>query len=148
MHHDARSAEYYRVELNGSFWPILLKKSGLVSTAEKYALEIEISTLNRGFGAQISRSCGQKRNFQRQYAGSLEGPTFSTQSAVCCLSLVLKITWLFHSRSDPAFQHWVCDDKPLLKMQRLRSRSGSKKSSLDETQKRTCLRHQQNISLL
>ncbi|CAI8773523.1 hypothetical protein EMIT0P294_180050 [Pseudomonas sp. IT-P294] len=68
--------------------------------------------------------------------------------ADCCLSLVLKITWLFHSRSDPAFQHWVCGDKPLLKMQRLRSRSGSKKSSLDETQKRTCLRHQQNISLL
>lgn len=25
-HHDAQSAEYYRVELNGGFWPILLKK--------------------------------------------------------------------------------------------------------------------------
>ena len=47
------------------FWPILLKKSGLVSTAEKYALQIEIFTLSRGFRAQISRSCAQKRRFQQ-----------------------------------------------------------------------------------
>jgi hypothetical protein len=45
------------------FWPILLKKSGLVSAAEKYASEIEIFTFGRGFQAQISRSSVQKRRF-------------------------------------------------------------------------------------
>jgi hypothetical protein len=65
----------------GSKRPILLKKSAMDSTAEKYALEIEIFTLNRGFRAQISRSCEQKSVFSSQYAGGLEGPTFSTQSA-------------------------------------------------------------------
>jgi hypothetical protein len=61
-----------------------LKKSNMVSTAEKYALEIEIITMSRGFQAQILRSCAQKRRIQQSYAGSLEGPTFSTQSAVYC----------------------------------------------------------------
>eukprot|EP01034_Spumella_vulgaris_P000952 gene952-1255_t len=37
----------------------------MVSTAEKYAFEIEIFTLSRGFRAQISRSCAQKRHFQQ-----------------------------------------------------------------------------------
>jgi hypothetical protein len=50
---------------NVCFWPILLKKSAMVSTAEKYAFEIEIFTLSRGFRAQISRSCAQKRHFQQ-----------------------------------------------------------------------------------
>ncbi|QHF38991.1 hypothetical protein PspS34_12280 [Pseudomonas sp. S34] len=45
--------------------PILLKKSTMVSTTEKYALEIEIFTLNRGFRVQISRSGARKRRFQR-----------------------------------------------------------------------------------
>ncbi|TFB45741.1 hypothetical protein E3W21_00360 [Pseudomonas sp. F01002] len=63
-----------------SFRPILLKKSAMVSTAEKYAFEIENFNLSRGFRAQISRSNAQKRRFLRQYAGSLNGPTFSTQS--------------------------------------------------------------------
>jgi hypothetical protein len=49
--------------------PILLKKSAMVSTAEKYALEIEIFTLSRGLQAQISRSCTQKRDFQRSVCG-------------------------------------------------------------------------------
>jgi hypothetical protein len=49
--------------------PILLKKSAIVSTAEKYALEIEIFTLSRGFQAQISRSCTQKRDFQQSVRG-------------------------------------------------------------------------------
>jgi hypothetical protein len=40
-----------------------LKKSGLVSAAEKYASEIEIFTFGRGFQAQISRSSVQKRRF-------------------------------------------------------------------------------------
>lgn len=51
--------------VTGSNRPIVLKKSAMVSTAEKYALEIEIFTLNRGFWAQISRSGAQKRLFQQ-----------------------------------------------------------------------------------
>ncbi|PNQ88471.1 hypothetical protein CCU68_31935 [Pseudomonas gingeri NCPPB 3146 = LMG 5327] len=43
----------------------MLKKSAMVSTAEKYALEIEIFTLSRGFRAQISRSRAQKRHLQQ-----------------------------------------------------------------------------------
>ena len=49
--------------------PILLKKSAMVSKAEKYALEIEIFTLCRGFRAQIPRSCAQKRRFQQPVRG-------------------------------------------------------------------------------
>ena len=41
----------------------------MVSTAEKYAFEIEIYVLNRGFRAQISRSGAQKRRFQRSPCG-------------------------------------------------------------------------------
>jgi hypothetical protein len=48
---------------------ILLKKSAMVSTVEKYALEIEIFTLSRGFRAQISRSGAQKRRFQQSVRG-------------------------------------------------------------------------------
>ncbi|AKV10078.1 hypothetical protein B723_28230 [Pseudomonas fluorescens NCIMB 11764] len=48
---------------------ILLKKSAMVSTTQKYALEIEIFTLSLGFGAQISRSDAQKRRFQRSVWG-------------------------------------------------------------------------------
>ncbi|WP_058542477.1 hypothetical protein [Pseudomonas fluorescens] len=46
--------------LSVCFWPILLKKSIMVSTAEKYASEIEIFTFGRGFQTQISRSSVQK----------------------------------------------------------------------------------------
>ncbi|EJL04877.1 hypothetical protein PflQ2_1992 [Pseudomonas fluorescens Q2-87] len=49
----------------GRFRPILLKKSAMVATAEKYAPEVEILTLGRGFQAQISRSSVQKRRFHR-----------------------------------------------------------------------------------
>lgn len=45
---------------NGRNRPILLKKSIMVSTAEKYASEIEIFTFGRGFQTQISRSSVQK----------------------------------------------------------------------------------------
>ncbi|EJM64580.1 hypothetical protein PMI29_03016 [Pseudomonas sp. GM49] len=41
-------------------WPILLKKSTMVSAAEKYASEIEICTFGSGFRTQISRSSVQK----------------------------------------------------------------------------------------
>jgi hypothetical protein len=64
------------------FGSILLKKSALISTVEKYALEIEIFTLSRGFRAQISRSGAQKMHFSGQYVGGLENPTFSTESVV------------------------------------------------------------------
>ncbi|WP_414877137.1 hypothetical protein [Pseudomonas jessenii] len=47
------------------YWPILLKKSAMVFTVEKYALEIKIFALSRGFQAQISRSGAQKRHFQQ-----------------------------------------------------------------------------------
>jgi hypothetical protein len=49
--------------LTGRYWPIVMKKSAMVSTAEKYALDIDIFTLSRAFRAQISRSCAQKRYF-------------------------------------------------------------------------------------
>jgi hypothetical protein len=41
----------------------------MVSMAEKYAIEIEIFTLSRGFRAQISRNGVQKRCFQRSVCG-------------------------------------------------------------------------------
>lgn len=59
-----------------SFWPILLKKSALISMVEKYALEIEIFTLSRGFRAQISRSGAQKTYFQRSVCGQSEKTDF------------------------------------------------------------------------
>ncbi|QHF46856.1 hypothetical protein PspS35_24795 [Pseudomonas sp. S35] len=46
--------------MKGRSRPILLKKSTMVSTAEKYASEIEIFTFGRGFQTQISRSSLQK----------------------------------------------------------------------------------------
>lgn len=63
VHHDARSAGYYRVELNGGVWPILLKKSAAFSKAEKYASEIEILNVRRAFQAEISRRSVLKRRF-------------------------------------------------------------------------------------
>ena len=55
--------------LNVRYWPILLKKSAMVSTVEKYALEIEIFTLSRGFAAQISHSDAQKRHVKQSVRG-------------------------------------------------------------------------------
>ncbi|PAM82820.1 hypothetical protein CES87_16210 [Pseudomonas sp. ERMR1:02] len=49
----------------GSNRPILLKKSAMVSAAEKYASEIEIFTFGRGFRTQISHSSVQKRRFHQ-----------------------------------------------------------------------------------
>jgi hypothetical protein len=61
--------------------PILLKKSTVVSTAEKYALEIEIFTSSRGLSGLGFRVAARKKGvFSSQYAGNLEGPTFSIQS--------------------------------------------------------------------
>ena len=48
------------------FWPTLLKKSAMVSAAEKYASEIEIFTYGRGFRTQISRSNVKKRRFHHR----------------------------------------------------------------------------------
>ena len=52
-----------------SNWPILLKKSAMVSTVEKYAFEIEIFTLSRGFAAQISHRDAQKRHVEQSVRG-------------------------------------------------------------------------------
>lgn len=41
----------------------------MASTVENYALEIEIFALSRVLRAQISRSCAQKRRFQRSVCG-------------------------------------------------------------------------------
>jgi hypothetical protein len=46
--------------LTGRHRPIPLKKSAMVSTAEKYASEIEIFSFGRGFQTRISRSSVQK----------------------------------------------------------------------------------------
>ncbi|VVO73111.1 hypothetical protein PS850_01433 [Pseudomonas fluorescens] len=72
----------------GCFWPTVLKKSATVSTAEKYALEIEIFTLSRGFGPRFRVAARKKGIFRSQYEGCLEGPTFSTQSAGCSSSVL------------------------------------------------------------
>jgi hypothetical protein len=59
-----------------SYWPILLKKSAMVSTVEKYALEIEIFTLITEFRVQILRSYAQKRRFRRSACGQSGGADF------------------------------------------------------------------------
>lgn len=59
------------VQAKVSYGSILLKKSAMVSTVEKYALEIEIFTLSSGFRVQISRSSAQKRCFQRSVSRPL-----------------------------------------------------------------------------
>ena len=55
--------------MKGRNRPILLKKSAQISKVEKYALEIEIFTLSRGFRAQISRSGAQITHLQRSVCG-------------------------------------------------------------------------------
>ena len=45
--------------------PTLLKKSTMVSAAEKYASEIETFTFGKGFRTRISRSSVQKRRFNQ-----------------------------------------------------------------------------------
>lgn len=52
-----------RFASKGSFWPILLKKSALVSTVEKFAPELEICVLDKRFTARISRSSTQNSCF-------------------------------------------------------------------------------------
>jgi hypothetical protein len=66
----------YQPIMEGRNRPILLKKSGMVSPAERYVLEIEIFTFNRGFWAQISRSSAQKRCFQRSVCEQSGGTDF------------------------------------------------------------------------
>ncbi len=61
--HKANFACARHIDLNNCFWPILLKKSASVSTAEKFAPEIEICALGRRFTTRISRSSTQKRCF-------------------------------------------------------------------------------------
>jgi hypothetical protein len=73
--------------LKDRFRPILLKKSTMVSSAEKYASGIEIFTFGRGFRTEISRSSVQKKAFslvndQADWADRL----FSTESSDSCPS--------------------------------------------------------------
>jgi hypothetical protein len=89
----AQKQEFLKV----SFGSILLKKSAMVSTAEKYAPEIEICVLSKDSQAQIWRSCAKKRHFGSQYERSLEGPTFSTQSAKSSRSI--------HPKKDALMYH-------------------------------------------
>ena len=49
--------------MKARFWPILLRKSASVSTAEKYVPEIEICVFGRRFRTRISRSSVQKEVF-------------------------------------------------------------------------------------
>ena len=53
------------ISLDDCYWPILLKKSAIVCASEKYASEIEIFTVGRGFRTRISRSSVQKRRFHQ-----------------------------------------------------------------------------------
>ncbi len=55
--------EVSTISPNGCFGSILLKKPAMVCASEKYAPEIEIFTLGRGFRTRISRSSVQKRCF-------------------------------------------------------------------------------------
>ncbi len=65
-----------RLVAKGSYRSTLLKKSALVSTAEKYALEIEVFTLNRRFGIRSRVAAREKGIFSGQHVRCLDGPTF------------------------------------------------------------------------
>ena len=64
---------------------ISLKNPVMIFTPKKYALEIEIFTLSRGFRPQILSGARKYCVFSSQYMGSLEGLTFSTESVECGL---------------------------------------------------------------
>ena len=66
---------YLKSRLNVFFWPILLKKLPIVSTADKFAREIEIFTLSRGSRARFSRSSTSKKRFQRSVCPQSGSPT-------------------------------------------------------------------------
>ena len=52
--------------VTGSFRPILLKKSAMISSEEKYASEIEIFNFARAFRTPISHRSAQKGVFTCQ----------------------------------------------------------------------------------
>ncbi|WP_448723733.1 hypothetical protein [Pseudomonas farris] len=56
--------------------PILLKKSAMVSAAEKHASEIEIFTSESGCRTQISRSSVLKRRFHRSLSWPFQKTDF------------------------------------------------------------------------
>ncbi len=63
--------------MEGSNRPILLKKSAMVSTVEKYVSELEIFALSRGFEFRFRVDARKKSIFSSQYIRSMEGTTFS-----------------------------------------------------------------------
>jgi hypothetical protein len=76
----------FKIDVTGSKRPILLKKWASVSAAEKYASEIEILNLRRGFQAAISRSSELKKLFHqpifRQFGDSTAIRPPATDSTV------------------------------------------------------------------
>ena len=62
--------------MTGRERPILLKKSAMVSGAEKYAPEIEIFTYDKGYRTQISRGSVLKRRFHRSVFWSFQKTDF------------------------------------------------------------------------
>ncbi|PMZ87072.1 hypothetical protein C1X61_19770 [Pseudomonas sp. FW215-T2] len=85
----------------------------MVSTTEKYALEIEIFTLSRGFRGQISRSGAQKRRFQRSVCGQSgrtdffnridPKPTITSAKETCGNSSCRHVCSQIPVRAGPAF---------------------------------------------
>ena len=55
--------------MKGRYGSILLKKSVLVTTEEKWTPEIETLKIGKDFWVQISRSDAQKRRFHRSLLG-------------------------------------------------------------------------------
>ena len=74
-------------QVNGSFWPILLKKSALVASTEKLAPEIEILKFSRGLcGLSFHVATYRKGVFISHYWDSSGKATFLTESADFCRS--------------------------------------------------------------
>ena len=86
----------------------------MVSTAQKYAFEIEIFTLSREFRARISRSCAQKRHFYQPVRGRSGRIDFFNRTAKSGQlrrgsSPSLKLEGVYETRSDslPRFRQAV-----------------------------------------
>lgn len=96
------------------FGSILLKKSTMFSTAKKYALEIEIFNLRRGFGAQLLRSFARKKmRFQQSVQRQSGGTDFSIQSAESgqVVNLISYSFGFVMSFSQPYFRKNRCENQ-------------------------------------
>jgi hypothetical protein len=68
------------------YWPILLKKSPWFPQQKSKRLRLKSLLCAEDSGLRFRVAARKKGIFISQYAGSLEVPTFSTQSADLCLS--------------------------------------------------------------